>query len=99
MSMKIGGDENGGLQVNCRRAASAAFQEIVGRQGEFPHGIDILTAADYFSLSSASNVSLHLDTWSCSVASRTCDVSLIQLKNMIWQTATPHPPCCLLRSS
>lgn len=38
-------------EVNCRRAAAAAFQESVGRLGNFPHGIDILTAADYFSLS------------------------------------------------
>ena len=39
-------------EVNCRRAAAAAFQENVGRQGAqaFPYGIDILTAADYFTL-------------------------------------------------
>ncbi|GKZ00977.1 hypothetical protein MPSEU_001049200 [Mayamaea pseudoterrestris] len=39
-------------EVNCRRAASAAFQEAVGRQGSanFPNGIAILTVADFFSL-------------------------------------------------
>ncbi|XP_020211483.1 tubulin-folding cofactor D isoform X2 [Cajanus cajan] len=47
-------------EVNCRRAAAAAFQENVGRQGNYPHGIDIVNAADYFSLSSRVNSYLHV---------------------------------------
>jgi hypothetical protein len=43
-------------QVACRRAAAAAFQEAVGRLGSFPDGIALLTAANYFSLSSRSQV-------------------------------------------
>lgn len=43
-------------QVNCRRACSAAFQEAVGRQGSFPHGIDVICKADYFALASRCNV-------------------------------------------
>lgn len=42
-------------EVNCRRAAASAFQEGVGRQGDFVHGIDIVNAADYFSLGSRGN--------------------------------------------
>jgi len=37
-------------QVNCRRAAAAAFQEAVGRLGGLPHGIDVVAAADFFAL-------------------------------------------------
>ncbi|KAI3449108.1 hypothetical protein Pfo_005773 [Paulownia fortunei] len=47
-------------EVNCRRAAAAAFQENVGRQGNFPHGIDIVNTADYFALSSRANSYLHV---------------------------------------
>lgn len=44
-------------EINCRRAASAAFQESVGRQGHenFPNGITVLTAADYFTLGNRKN--------------------------------------------
>lgn len=50
-------------EVNCRRAAAAAFQESVGRLGaeHFPNGIEILTSADYFVLGSRRQVSLR--TW------------------------------------
>jgi len=47
-------------EINCRRAASAAFQEHVGRQGTFPHGIDILTTADYFTVSVRSHAYLNI---------------------------------------
>ncbi|KAL4240381.1 hypothetical protein ACF0H5_001171 [Mactra antiquata] len=47
-------------EVNVRRAASAAFQENVGRQGTFPHGIDILTTADYFAVGLRSHCYLEL---------------------------------------
>ena len=47
-------------ETNCRRAASAAFQEHVGRQGNFPHGIEILTEADYFTLSNKQNAYLNV---------------------------------------
>ncbi|XP_057533756.1 tubulin-folding cofactor D isoform X1 [Amaranthus tricolor] len=47
-------------EVNCRRAAAAAFQENVGRQGNYPHGIDIVNTADYFALSSRENSYLNV---------------------------------------
>lgn len=47
-------------EINCRRAAAAAFQESVGRLGNFPHGIDILTEADFFSVGLRTNAFLNL---------------------------------------
>ncbi|TNM96804.1 hypothetical protein fugu_014960 [Takifugu bimaculatus] len=49
--------------INCRRAASAAFQENVGRQGTFPHGIDIVTAADYFAVRNLTNCYLNISVY------------------------------------
>jgi len=50
-------------EVNCRRAASAAFQEHVGRQGYFPNGIEIITEADYFTLGNRTNCFLNIATF------------------------------------
>jgi hypothetical protein len=42
-------------EVHCRRAAAAAFQESVGRLGSFPHGIELVTVADYFTVGVRAN--------------------------------------------
>ena len=47
-------------EVQCRRAASAAFQEYVGRQGNFPHGIEILTTIDNIAVSQTRHTFLNL---------------------------------------
>ncbi|XP_045621060.2 tubulin-specific chaperone D isoform X2 [Procambarus clarkii] len=47
-------------EIPCRRAASAAFQEHVGRQGTFPHGIELHTMVDYFAVGNRSNSFLTL---------------------------------------
>ena len=47
-------------EIHCRRAAAAAFQEHVGRQGHFPYGIEILTEADYFTLGVRNNAYLNV---------------------------------------
>ncbi|KAF7978518.1 hypothetical protein HWV62_45689 [Athelia sp. TMB] len=38
-------------EIHIRRAASAAFQEHVGRMGLFPHGIDVLRKTDFYAVS------------------------------------------------
>ncbi|VDM15990.1 unnamed protein product [Hydatigera taeniaeformis] len=47
-------------ELNVRRAAAAAFQENVGRQGQFANGIEIITTVDYFAVGSISNCYLNL---------------------------------------
>ncbi|PIL22540.1 hypothetical protein GSI_15229 [Ganoderma sinense ZZ0214-1] len=37
-------------EVHIRRAASAAFQEYVGRTSLFPHGIDVLRETDFYAV-------------------------------------------------
>ncbi|KAI0657425.1 TBCD protein [Cubamyces menziesii] len=37
-------------EIHIRRAASAAFQEYVGRTSLFPHGIDVLRKTDFYAI-------------------------------------------------
>ncbi|DAZ95162.1 TPA: hypothetical protein N0F65_012416 [Lagenidium giganteum] len=57
-------------ELNCRRAASAAFQENVGRQGnaKFPHGIELLTRADYFSVANLRHAYLDVSVFIAKLA-------------------------------
>ncbi|QRV77573.1 tubulin folding cofactor D [Ceratobasidium sp. AG-Ba] len=45
-------------EVHVRRAASAAYQEAVGRTGSIPHGIDVLRATDFYAVSIRRNAFL-----------------------------------------
>lgn len=47
-------------EVNCRRAAAAAFQECVGRLGSFPHGLEILAVADYYTVGNMASAYLRV---------------------------------------
>lgn len=47
-------------EINCRRAASAAFQESVGRLGNFPFGIEISTTTDFYSVGLRHNSYLNI---------------------------------------
>ncbi|KAJ2930914.1 hypothetical protein H1R20_g6182, partial [Candolleomyces eurysporus] len=45
-------------EIHIRRAASAAYQEHVGRTNLFPHGIDVLAKTDFYSVSIRKNAFL-----------------------------------------
>ncbi|XP_060883388.1 tubulin-specific chaperone D [Labrus mixtus] len=75
--------------VNCRRAASAAFQENVGRQGTFPHGIDILTEADYYAVGNLNKCYLSISVYVASFPEYTKAMidHLIAMKINHWDSA------------
>ena len=77
-------------QVNCRRAAAAAFQEAVGRTSSIPHGIAVLTAADYFSL--ASRVQVHIKG-PCPRWTRCTPNCLTQRVGFLHPWPEPHVHC------
>ena len=47
-------------EVNCRRAASASTQEIVGRTQAFPHGLEVLVLTDFHSLANRNHCYLDI---------------------------------------
>lgn len=73
-------------EINCRRAASAAFQESVGRLGNFPHGIDILTAADFYTVGLRSNSFLVISDFIAKYEEYTIPLidHLLELKSGHW---------------
>ena len=77
-------------EVNCRRAASAAFQEAVGRLGKFPHGIDIVNFADYFSLGSKTRAALDVAPFVCQFAEyrRPLMEHVLDVKLTHWECST-----------
>ncbi|XP_072036691.1 tubulin-specific chaperone D-like isoform X1 [Amphiura filiformis] len=76
-------------EINCRKAASAAFQENVGRQGTFPHGIDIATTADYFAVGNRSHTYLTISVYISQFEDYTLSLidHLYQVKISHWDSA------------
>ncbi|XP_048760810.2 tubulin-specific chaperone D-like [Ostrea edulis] len=76
-------------EVNVRRAAAAAFQENVGRQGIFPHGIEILTHADYFAVGNRSHCYLDLSVYIAQFPEYTIALinHLMEIKVVHWDCA------------
>ncbi|GAB6032084.1 hypothetical protein CHUAL_010448 [Chamberlinius hualienensis] len=76
-------------EIHCRRAASAAFQENVGRQGTFPHGIDIVTTADYFAVGNRTNAFTNISVFIAQYPEYTKALinHLIELKINHWDSS------------
>jgi tubulin-specific chaperone D len=79
-------------EVNCRRAAAAAFQEIVGRQGgpgcvNMPHGIEIVTIADYSGLGNRKHSYLEI----CPVIASFPEYQDILLRHLLEHKVIPFP--------
>ncbi|KAK7112957.1 hypothetical protein V1264_012329 [Littorina saxatilis] len=76
-------------EVNVRRAAAAAFQENVGRQGTFPCGIDILTTVDYFTVGTRSHCYLDLSLFIAQYEEYTLSLidHLVNIKVSHWDNA------------
>ncbi|XP_041076570.1 tubulin-specific chaperone D-like [Polyodon spathula] len=80
--------------ANCRRAASAAFQENVGRQGTFPHGIEILTTADYFTAGNRTNLNISVYIASFPEYTKPMIDHLVNMKINHWDGCS-RMLCCL----
>ncbi|KAG5683911.1 hypothetical protein PVAND_013169 [Polypedilum vanderplanki] len=76
-------------EINCRRAASAAFQESVGRLGNFPHGIDILTTADFYTVGLRVNSYMNISDFIAQYDEYTIPLidHLVEIKTAHWDTA------------
>lgn len=81
-------------ELHCRRAASAAFQESVGRQGRtnFPHGIELLTRADYFSVANVRHAFLDVSVFIASFPQYRYALleHLVTRKLVHWDAAIRH---------
>ncbi|KAL7028245.1 hypothetical protein ACKWTF_005773 [Chironomus riparius] len=76
-------------EINCRRAASAAFQECVGRLGNFTHGIDILTTADFYTVGLRINSYLVISDFIAKFSEYTRSLidHLVEIKTAHWDTS------------
>ncbi|XP_048478977.1 tubulin-specific chaperone D [Plutella xylostella] len=76
-------------EINVRRAASAAYQENVGRHGLFPRGIDVLTAADFQAVGPRAHAYLEVAPYVASFPEYTIPLidHLVDLKTEHWDCA------------